>query len=329
METSLTIPGVRLSNKVLNNWGVYILFIIWPFAILIYAIINYRKHWARNIFWLYTIYFGFTFVISSPDIDASDYADDLKIMAGVRVGTDYLIESYLAPDSGILDIAQKLITFLVSRFTDDYRFLFAAFGLFMGYFLSRIIWYLIDRNNDKIDIYTGLLLICYSLIVGIWDINGVRWNVAAVIFVYGALTYLIGGKKNGLWIAAITVFVHWSFIIALAVLLGYAMIKNRTIIYFILFVVSFTIAELDIELFRDLFYNYAPSLILESRSGYLNEAYIQVRGESVSNLNWYIMGSYIALKWYIFASVVFMFFFNLKNIQAYSCLLYTSDAADE
>ncbi len=163
----IPMKGTKVNR--LNHDGIYLFFIFWPFGTLLYAIKNYREVWARNIAWLYTAYFGFTFVIPSSGADASRYAGALRMMSGSSFGLKDLFSSYMSEDSGVLDIAQRLVTFIVAKFTVDYRFLFAVFGVFMGYFLSRIIWYLTDRAPGKLDLF--LYFDYCKLLFSYWDLG--------------------------------------------------------------------------------------------------------------------------------------------------------------
>jgi len=230
-----------------------LLFIFWPLAALVFALKHFRSNWSKNVVWLFTIFFGYTFVIISSDYDASRYKDALIFMANSPFSFSTIFTDYLSEDSGVLDIAQRLVTFIVSRFTDDYRVLFAVFGFFMGYFLSRIIWFVIERTTGKISLFSGVFLVSFSLVVGIWDMGGIRWNIAAIIFFYGAIIFLVDGNIKGLWITTATIFVHWSFPLALVVLFIYSIIRNQTTFFFILFVVSFFVGEINLDNVRLIF----------------------------------------------------------------------------
>ncbi len=318
MRDEFVNPDFFANSRYFPNGGIYLFFILWPFGVLLYALKNYRSVWAKNIVWLYTIFFGFTYVIPDVVADAYYYAESLKTMAQPGFGMRSLFGVYLDQDSGVLDIAQRLVTFLVSRFTTDYRFLFAVFGIFMGYFISRNIWSLVDRTVGKLDFYSILVLISFSLVIGIWDIGGVRWNVAAVMFVYAALQYLVYGKTSALWIAACTIFVHWSFVIALVVLLVYVIAGNRSIIYFGLFLVSIIVADLNLDFIRSLFEAYAPAALQESRGSYLDEYYIEYLVEDATTAAWYFFGGTIALKWYLFAFAILFYTWGMKEIKEHS-----------
>ena len=57
-----------------------IFFLVWPFGSLAFTAYHLRSSWAKNIVWLFVIFFGLTFVISNPKIDANRYNDKLQEM---------------------------------------------------------------------------------------------------------------------------------------------------------------------------------------------------------------------------------------------------------
>jgi hypothetical protein len=311
----------RTERKAYGSWGIYIFFILWPFGVLLYAIKNYRAPWAKNIAWLYTIFFGFTFVIPNAGVDASRYADELIFMAQSDFSLENIFSSYLNKQSGMLDIAQKILTFIVSRFTDDYRFLFAAFGMFMGYFLSRIVWFLAEKTVGRLKYLEVMVIIAFALVIGIWDIGGVRWNVAAVIFIYGVLRYIISNEISGLWICSSAVLVHWSFIFALLMFFAYKIIGDRIHIYFALFIVSFFLSELNLDIIRSLFSSYAPGALQESRGTYLSQEYVDYRSEHYTTISWYISGHWQAIRYYILLFSIYFYARGRHYLSNYQPLL--------
>ncbi len=315
MKEEFVNPTFFKNNRYFPYGGIYLYFVIWPFGMLIYALTQYRSEWSKNIVWLYTIFFGFTFVIPTVEADASVYALALETMAQPDYRIGDLFSSYFSSGSGVLDIAQRLITFLVSRFTTDYRFLFAVFGIFMGYFLSRIVWFLIDRTSGKLNFFSILILFAFSMVIGIWDIGGVRWNVAAVMFVFGLIKYIVQGQKTAIWILAATILVHWSFALAFGVFLIFFVLGNRSILYFGLFIVSIVIADLNLDIIRDIFNSFAPAALLESRGSYLNEAYIEYLAEDAETAAWYYFGGALVLKWYLFAFAIMFFLWGKRKLK--------------
>src|SRR5699024_1023376 len=118
-----------------------------------------------------------------------------------------------------------------------------------GFFFSRNIWYVMERLEGKIRPATILLFSCFCLVMPFWFINGFRMWTAAHIFIYGLLPYLFEGRKSGLVIAVLSILVHYAFIVPVGVLFAYLLLGNRLIIYFLFFVTTFFVSEINIEVF--------------------------------------------------------------------------------
>jgi hypothetical protein len=146
-----------------SKWNAYMLFILWPFLSVIYAIVNYRSKWAKNIIWFFCCFFGYTFVISNEGMDANRYRDFLVELHTSEISFGDYFHGVYNGDIGRGDYLEPTIRYIVSRFSDDYRILYAIFGFIMGYFYSRNIWFLLDEVSDRIKPYAiPFLVMLYS-----------------------------------------------------------------------------------------------------------------------------------------------------------------------
>jgi hypothetical protein len=259
--------AIRLSSRV----KVILLFLVQPFVLLIVALKNYKTDWAKNAVWMFTVFYGLTFAIS-PDssADAVVYALRLSEMHNMNWSLVTVLSQLYVVD-GFTDIYQPLLTFLVSRFTDNYNILFGFFGLVLGYFYSRNIWFLVERSGYKLNLYGILLIAVFAFIVSISSgINGVRFWTAAHIFIFGCFRYLFDDKQCGILIAASAILVHFAYIVPSLLLLGYIFVGNRLVIYYMIFVLSYFITELDFETGRYLA-SFLPEVFREAGSGAYSE----------------------------------------------------------
>ena len=303
-------------------WGWLILYMLWPFGALLKSFSWIRTKEAKNLFWLFCVYFGFTFVLQEgSNADSSRYVRNFVELSRSGISLNELLGTFYASGSTDLDVVESLITFIVSKFTSDYRFLYATFGLVFGYFYSRSIWLLLNKTNTRITIFSGLVLLGFVVTDGIWNINGFRYYTAAQVFMYGSLSYFLEGNKRKLWFAAAAILLHWSFLIALAVLLIYIILRNFSRVYFVLFIISFFLASLKLEIIRLWFESYAPALIVETRSGYLSSSYSEAIDKLNLAANWYIKGHLEAVKWFIFASFAFIYLRGFNKVRANKQLL--------
>jgi hypothetical protein len=307
--TSIPTPVTKLPAIRKIPGHVLVLFFVWPFAAFLKALGNYRAPWAPNVFMYFAAFLGFTFVLYE---DAERVNIQLITLHHGSLGLVALFTQYFADDSGMLDIIYPLITFFVAMFTDDYRFLFAILAFTLAYFITRSLWFLFQRITHKVGIFDGLILIAFALTVQIWYIGG-RWNLAAAIFFFGLLNYFYYKETRYLWLAGASVFVHWSFFIALPVFFIYKFFRNRTLIFFILFVTSFFFSFVEIEAIRDLFENYTPTAVMESRGSYLKETTIDARQAKAETVNWYVFGHIKLLNWFLLAAGTYLFL-SQKNL---------------
>ena len=313
-----------------------ILFLIWPFFSIIYAIRNYRAIWAKDLVWFFVIFFGFTLTIILADTegqaDSTRYRDKFVAMAGQQVSFENLSILFYDVDSQVLDVLETIIIFIVSRFTDNYHVLFAVFGLIFGYFYSRNIWYLIDKGGEKIATSNIPIIFTFAFVVGFWEINGFRFWTATHIFLFGALPYLFEGKKNYIGFAVLAVFMHFSFILPLLLLGFYIITGKRTSIYFVLFILTFFVKELNLTQLGEFLTANLPEIFLPKVKGYVNEGYASEMSEIYANANWYVVYYQLALKWSITALMSGIFFYgktflkankNFDRLFSFTLLLYS------
>lgn len=315
-----------------NLWGWFILYMIWPFGIFVKSFDWIRTREAMNIFWLFCIYFGFTFVIAEGSYADSDrIARYLQEMNQAGTSFSEFLNTLYSSETAKIDILESLLTFIVSRFTGDHRFLFAVFGFVFGYFYSRNIWLVMNRSNTSIGLFAGLILFSLAFTSSIWDINGFRFAAATQIFVYGALHYLLDGNKSKLLFAFVSIFVHWSFLIALTVLLIYLVLRNHPKIFFTLFILSFFMSFLQLDIIREWFDSYAPAVVQDSRASYLEESTVDAVERYRAEVNWYVTAQLEIIKWFVFVYFSYIFLFGyrkltgnkpLSNLLNFSLLFY-------
>src|SRR5699024_6903270 len=137
---------------------------------------------------------------------------------------------------------------------------------------------------------TLLLLICFTLVNPIWHFSTFRMWTAAHIFIYGLLPFVFEGKKRGGAIASLSVLVHFSFIVPVGLLLSYTLLGNRLTLYFIFFLSTLFISEINIETFNDVIEHYTPEVFQERTSGYRSASQVEdYRDGPEKNLNWYVI----------------------------------------
>ncbi len=309
---NLDIHTVQLPKRKINYVKVLGFFLLWPFGLLIKSMHNFRAPDAKIAFWLFCVFFGFTFVISdNPDEgpDAVRYAQQLVSMHGQAVTFDNMIGSLYNPIIGFTDIYQPILTWLVSVFTDQPKYLFALFAAIFGFFYSQNLWMIFDRVKIRVGLLIFLFMLTYALINPIWKINGVRMWTAAQIFLYGVLRYFLYGDKKGLaWVAS-TFLVHFSFLFPTALLFMFIWLPKQMAVFFGFFIFTSFIGELNLLVLRENL-SFLPDIFQPKVHTYTTDIAMLKRAEK--NPAWHVQFAEVSLRWVTYAWVVAIFLWRRR-----------------
>ena len=304
--------AVTYSNN--NHWY---LFLMSPFLTGILAIKNYKLPWAKNIMWAFFVFYGFTFGMSEETstgkqaADITRYTSELKNLYKKNLSFSEVAKLYKNNED--IDILRLTLAIGISRITDSSQILTAIYGLIFGFFYSRNIWFVLDRIKGKIKPVALLLLIAYVLVDPIWNINGFRFHTAVQIFIYGLLPFLFEGKKKGIIVSSLSFLVHFSFLLPIGALIVYALLGNRTIIYFVFFIASIFTSAINITAVNDVIDENAPEALADRTATYRNEDRVENYREGtgfadISAGSWHFLYYLKALHWSLMAFLIFLFF---------------------
>ena len=301
-------PSKCQPMKNTDRSGVYsaLLFLFWPFLSLATAFRNYQSSWGKNILWAFVAFYGMCFAIGSESqgSDIVRYVAEIESLHAVELSFNGAINYYL--QSGEIDIFRTIIALLVSRITDSQAALTFVFGTIFGFFFSRNMWYVLERLQGKLRPITLFIFTCFFLVVPIWYMNGFRMWTAAHIFLYGLLPYLFEGKRQGAIVSSLAILMHFSFLVPVFVLYGYMFAGNRLTIYFIFFLSTFFISEINIEFINTIMENYAPEILQERTESYRVESEAG-GGSGGGGPVWYARWYNRALKWAVMGFLVVLY----------------------
>lgn len=293
-----------------NKTIAFFLTLVFPFGGLIYTLSHWRESWAKNTFWLACIYLGAVLVywpegsLLGEGADGGRYVLDLMDMYGSSITLSQILGQYQI-DAHTMDLYQPLMTYFVSRYTDNGHVLFAAFAFVFGFFYSRNIWYILEKLPGKRLGNLFILITLYFLISPITNINGVRMWTALHVFVYGMMPYILERDKSKLlWIILAPLF-HFSFlyvsIFALVFILLPYRLKTRSytflIIAYALFLVSLFVNSLNLDVANDMLVEYSPESYEGRIEGYVNQGYLDANKAQLALNNWYVRLSGSITHW--------------------------------
>lgn len=306
------------NNSPINKRDFLLLWLINPFLSLIFLIRNFGRFELIWPFLLVSFYFGFSFVIEpGSNVDSTRYAQKLAVAFEKQYTfQEYILNPYLDEKDGELDIYQATITWVVSQFTSDYRWLFAIYATVFGYFWFRALLIIRQHLAPRLVFLSILVLVAVAVINPIWSINGVRMWTAIQLFFYGFLTIHLSNQTRKGWILmAVAPFIHFSLSIVLLVYLFYWFLPLKNLnLFFSFYIISLFISELDFDLIRQLF-EKLPGFI-QSRKVYLNEAYIEGLKDGGNIVAWHVKLAGNTQKYAMISLVIWMYIkeFQKKRI---------------
>jgi hypothetical protein len=293
------------------GFGWFIYSLLWPFGAFISSIYRFRKPEAKTIFWLFCVYFGFSFVIPEDFAGAADsarYATALIEMHARTVSFENLLNALYDPAIGFVDVYQPLATWLISIFTDDPKWLFSLFGGVFGFFYAQNIWLLLKHVNIKVTLVLFLFILGYALTNPIWNINGVRMWTAAQMFLYGILLYFMENRKTSgiIWLT-VSILFHYSFLFPVGVFFLYLFLPESLMVYLIFYLLAAFINEINLVTVRESL-SFLPDVFQPRVDAYTNLDYALSIKEKALQSAWHVRFAQLASRIVIYSWVIVVFF---------------------
>ncbi len=300
-------PAVKsaYNSSIYNETGVRYFFIIlffifWPFGAFLYALYHYDKSESKVVIILFTAILGYSMIPASRGLDLYSVLHMLPDYSRLNFHefTDRFSRLYSNTESESADLYMDMVAFLVSRFTEKGKWLMLAFGLINGYVYIKVLS-LFKPGGAGINIYIYILIISFSMIIGIDQLSGVRYCLAAYVFFYGSISFIIFADKRYLIVAALSTLIHFSFLSVVLLLFLFIKLKNYPKVIYLVLILSFILPHL------------LQSYIIQF-SGFFGgaiEAKTELYNNLVSELNY---GSDTA--WYVRFRIILMLAFSYLTL---------------
>ena len=286
-------------------------FLLWLISPLIGAFFLFRElKGTSNMapYLLLSLFFGLSFVIApSSGADCVRYAKELAYLHESDAPFSTYVLNIYSEENTKVDIYQPVLTWVVSKFTGNFRVLFGIYALVFGYFWFKSIYLARSLLPDRLSGFLWLILVFFALINPIWSINGVRMWTAVGMFFYGLLLLHFLNSRKGYVFIVIPLFVHFSLAFALILYLLYRLLPFKSVsVLFIIYVLTFFIGQLDPVFIRNNF-ELLPGII-QTRRSYVNEEYVSGYFLDVQNSVHIILYKNL-LRYLITSMVSFIFFY--------------------
>lgn len=313
---------------------VYTLFLISPFILFLNS---WKKFYLRSHFlgiFLFSLFYSYTF-IPIPSSDATrfeyrisnlgDYSWDLYV---------HDLKGMYEEESLYTDAYVYTVQFILSTLTDNIK----IYRLFFGfvYFLTflSLIKLLVSFKTKSITPkkFNWFLLGLIFLIPFSSGLNGVRWPLALMVFLYSSYSYMRTRKIKFIILALTSFFIHFiSF-------------------YLLLFLVIFILTRrfynpkiISLLILVSFFFSLAFTSSIKSNTGLLgkgienrstgyieNENYKEERENHLKSLNWYIIFDRDSSNYFILFALLVTTNFGLglqksqltSNLQYFALLMF-------
>lgn len=248
----------------ISKWGV--ITSILPFTGL-YSSINRNN--IRVYPYVFAIFFFFigTQIIVSDTNDIGRYLLNFANIAN-NDNISFLSYFYSLQEANQIDFYMPFMTWLISRFTSNSQvfagILAMMFGLCFSFNFKYITKNIVRQTPIFVILFFTLLLVPKASYTH-------RWWMAMQVFLLGALPYILEGKYKYLLFSIASIFVHFSFLYPLILLLIYKFLPKKTLIPFIIiFITANFIEDLNISSFAKAIEQYLPDSYNERNESYIN-----------------------------------------------------------
>ncbi len=306
------------------------IFFIFPVLGLFTGVKNFISNNSSIPIVIFGFWFGYSVFYYSGDI--LHYRDNFKYLIDYS-WTDFftiLINNYSREGIDIFnsnnlyhvkpDVFAITLGFLISRVTDEPRFFFATLGAIYFFLLSRFLHESVIYTNGKKNKNWKLFFIFLVLIVPFYvGITGVRFWTALFLFAWMVLKYINTGKNRFVRVAALSCFVHYTFIFPIIVLFVTFFLRINRVIFQSLIVIGVFYALLSnttssFDYISETLKFFDNEVIEESASGYLDQDKLSERNTEIVDANWYVQWRVNLINAFFLLSYLWDFFYmRIKN----------------
>lgn len=238
-----------------------------PFSSLFWTIKENRSNVYPLVFGLFFFFIG-TQIIATDSNDIGRYMLAFSFIAN-SPNTTFLAYFYSLAEDNQIDFYLPFMTWLISKVTTSTQLYAGILAMMTGLCFGLNFAYI--SRHLKNNCLSITLLLFTLLFVPNPSFYTHRWWMAMQVFLLGALPYILEGKYKYLLFSIASIFVHFSLLYPLVLLLVYKFIPKKSLLPFVgLFIVANLIEELEISAIANAFKNYLPEAFNSRNEAYIN-----------------------------------------------------------
>ena len=210
---------------------------------------------------------------------------------------------------------------LLSYISTDLRFYTIVYMLIKVFLELKCLKIIADNISIPMEKVSILVILTLLFTATFFNINSLRFSIATSFFIWCMLEVLVNQKKYFIFISLLSPFVHYGFWILVPVIPLYFILKNRTKIVYVIFILSLVYSTAGTSIvINDFVSDNMNENIAESVSGYASEFSLEgmaeryAEGARLGNTNRAIhRGSVDVRNYGIMACVVILSLLHFKS----------------
>lgn len=289
-----------------NYFTSLIFFIANPLLGFFVSCFYFNRKWFPKIIFGLFIFFGMTFVVPNNKVDSFSYEKDFFNYKNISFHNfnDIIIER------GKVDLIEPLLSFFISRFTDDSFYLFSTYAFLFSIFIYLNLNIIYKNFFLKRNFYYFTLVLGVLFINPIWNINGIRYWAATNIFIYSILNlFVLKNYKRGIIVFLFLPLLHYSFIFPILISFAFYFIKKINLKFFIILAIFFSSLNfIELNILITFLNNIIPPFFFDKFSAYTDPEYVKSIEESKMSISYFSIIHRLLL-------VIFQFIFIYKILR--------------
>lgn len=272
--------------------------LLWPFGTFLASIRKYKyRNFAIASFGI-AIMYALCMQVTSTAIFNADITRNLQYAADSQYKTwvDIFLEK---------DFLTSIIGKLACYVSDDLRFLGVIFEILNTLMFLRCIQIIETKVKSYGLRMSPLWITILVLAFSFWEINSLRFKLATTFYVWCALEYFMNEKSRFKYYSILAPFIHFGYFIVVPPLLIYGWLKDRTIVVWMIFAVSFFLTTPAVSLYiNSMTQEYMSESVAKNVEGYASERGLEgmaeryAEGARMGNLNRAISRSMVDIRNY-------------------------------
>ena len=298
-----------------NEVYAWLLFLIAPVLIFGVAIKNFKHKHFRKFIVLFGGLYGLFFV-PIPNSDATRFQSYYTNLQDYNFNIYWHDITNLASAKNLFpDVYVYTLFYTGHLFSDNPQFFHLITALVYFFVFIKLIGYLYDYNSNIFNKNQRVFFLGIVFLFGFsGGINGVRWPLGSIVYLLGAIMLLTQNNVKYLFLAGLSVLIHFSLypaVIALAAFYLIPFLRRPSVL--LVFVVFALIAG---TFFSSLIFANAEAFgdIAENKlTDYTGEGYVEKRANNVAGWNFYV-AIYRFGNYYFAVAALAIMAFKQKNL---------------